>query len=59
MIEIVCSDETWEKLPFYVAHHVDELLIADPRSRSVSWLALDQGEYRPSEKSRPDPPRGD
>jgi hypothetical protein len=46
VIEVVSrGDETWEKLPFYAAHHVDELLIVDPQQRSVSWLALDGEEY--------------
>ena len=34
------SDDTWEKLPFYAGHDVEELAIVDPRQRSVSWLAL-------------------
>jgi Uma2 family endonuclease len=52
VVEIVSpSDETWEKLPFYAAHDVDEVLIVDPRERSVSWLALEHGEYRPVERS--------
>ena len=34
------GDETWEKLPFYAAHGVDELLIVDPRERRVHWLVL-------------------
>jgi hypothetical protein len=41
----------WEKLPFYAAHHVDELLIVDPEKRSVSWLGLSGGEYQPIERS--------
>lgn len=51
-VEVVSpGDETWEKLPFYAAHDVDELLIVDPQERSVSWLALEDGEYRPVERS--------
>ena len=47
VIEILSpGDETPEKLPFYAAHHVDELLIVDPRTSSVDWLALAQGEYK-------------
>ena len=53
VVEIVSpGDETWDKLPFYAAHRVDELLIVDPQQRSVSWLALQEGEYRPVERSR-------
>jgi Uma2 family endonuclease len=52
VIEIVSpGDESWEKLPFYAAHGVDEVLIVDPQERSVSWLALADGEYRPVEQS--------
>lgn len=45
------GDETWDKLPFYAEHEVDELLIVDPANQSVSWLALHEGEYRPVEQS--------
>jgi hypothetical protein len=53
VVEIVSpGDESWEKLSFYAAHDVDEVLIVDPQERSVSWLALEDGEYRPIEHSR-------
>ncbi|MGO9763698.1 MAG: Uma2 family endonuclease [Solirubrobacteraceae bacterium] len=45
------GDETWEKLPFYAAHRVDELLIVDPSERTVRWLGLTEGEYRDIEQS--------
>ncbi|MDQ6805020.1 MAG: Uma2 family endonuclease [Actinomycetota bacterium] len=45
------NDESWEKLPYYAAHTVDEVLVVDPKDRSVSWLALLQGEYQPVERS--------
>lgn len=52
VVEIISpGDETWEKLPFYSVHHVDELLIVDPAERTVSWLALELGEYQPVERS--------
>ncbi|HEY5344650.1 MAG TPA: Uma2 family endonuclease [Solirubrobacteraceae bacterium] len=52
VIEIVSpGDDTQKKLPFYAAHHVDELLIIDPREHSVAWLGLAEGEYRPIERS--------
>jgi Uma2 family endonuclease len=52
VVEIVSlGDETWDKLPFYAAHGVDEVLIVDPTKRSIDWLALDGGEYRPVERS--------
>lgn len=46
------GDETWEKLPFYAAHDVDEVLILDPEKRAVHWLALADRAYRPIERSR-------
>jgi Uma2 family endonuclease len=39
------NDEGWEKLPFYVAHGVDEVLILEPESREVTWLRLRDGAY--------------
>jgi Uma2 family endonuclease len=51
-VEIVSpSDETWQKLPFYAARKVDEVLILDPAERAVHWLGLIDGEYRPVERS--------
>ncbi len=52
VVEIVSpGDESWEKLLFYAAHDVDEVLIVDPAKRSVDWLGLQGGEYRPLERS--------
>jgi Uma2 family endonuclease len=52
VVEIISpGDETWEKLPFYAAHHVDEVLIVDPAERQVQWLALARAEYRPVQRS--------
>ncbi len=52
-LEIVSpGDESWEKLPFYAARHVDELLIVDPVKRTVDWLALEHGDYRAVDHSR-------
>jgi len=52
VVEILSpTDETWQKLPFYARRGVDELLIVDPARRSVTWLALNEGEYRPIERS--------
>ena len=53
VVEIISpGDKTWEKLGFYSAHNVDELLIVDPHGRRVHWLALQtDGEYRPIERS--------
>jgi Uma2 family endonuclease len=52
VVEIVSpGDETWQKLPFYVAHQVDEVLIVDPEQRAIHWLGLAGGEYAPIERS--------
>ena len=45
------GDESWEKLPFYAAHGVDEVLIVDPQTREVHWLRLQDGAYVPTERS--------
>jgi len=52
VVEIVSpGDETWEKLGFYASHQVDELVIVDPQERTVRWLGLTGGRYRPLEES--------
>jgi Uma2 family endonuclease len=33
------GDRAWEKLGFYTAHEVDEVVMADPDGRTVTWLA--------------------
>jgi Uma2 family endonuclease len=51
-VEIVSpGDDTWQKLPFYAAHDVDELLIVDPQERVVHWLGLRGDGYEPVERS--------
>lgn len=45
------EDETWQKLPFYASHGVDELLIVDPQARAVHWFALGEDTYEPVERS--------
>jgi Uma2 family endonuclease len=53
IVEILSpGDETEEKLPFYAAHEVKEILIVDPDTQQVHWLALADGDYRPIEQSR-------
>lgn len=50
VVEIVSpGDDTYDKLPFYAAHHVDELLIVDPRQRTVQWLGFARERYEPLE----------
>jgi hypothetical protein len=52
VLEIVSlGEESWDKLPFDAAHHVDKLLIVDPQRRTVDWLALVEDGYRPIERS--------
>ena len=52
VVEIVSpGDESWEKLPFYAAHDVNEALIVNPAKRTVNWLSLTDGEYQPIERS--------
>jgi hypothetical protein len=52
IVEILSpGDESWQKLPFYAAHDVDEILIVDPSEQTVAWLGLRDGEYRPIERS--------
>jgi len=52
VVEILSpDDETLQKLPFYAAHHVEEVLIVDPTQRTVAWLALRGGEYEPVGRS--------
>jgi Uma2 family endonuclease len=45
------GDETWQKLPFYAAHQVDELVIVDPQEHVVHWLARRGDSYEPIERS--------
>jgi Uma2 family endonuclease len=52
VVEIVSpGDESWEKLPFYAAHAVEEVLILDPARQTVDWLGLRGREYRPIDRS--------
>ncbi|MDQ6807611.1 MAG: Uma2 family endonuclease, partial [Actinomycetota bacterium] len=46
------GDETPQKLPFYAARQVAELLILDPDQRTIRWLSLGaDGEYHDVEGS--------
>jgi len=45
------GDRSWDKLPYYAAHDVGEVLLVDPATHSVDWLALGDGEYHPIERS--------
>jgi Putative restriction endonuclease len=37
------GEDALQKLPFYVKHEVDEVLIVDPEKRAIDWRALDAG----------------
>jgi len=53
VLEIISpGDESWEKLDFYAAHEVEELLIVDPLKKTVSWMGLEGGEYKHLKHSR-------
>jgi len=46
-------DDTWEKLAFYAAHRVNEVVIVSLGERRIHWLNLQADEeYRPLERSR-------
>jgi Uma2 family endonuclease len=52
VVEILSpEDETWQKLPFYAAHSVEEVLIVDPNKQAVHWLARAGENYEPVEHS--------
>ncbi|MHB1569209.1 MAG: Uma2 family endonuclease [Solirubrobacteraceae bacterium] len=52
VIEILSpDDETTNKVAFYAAHAVEELLIVDPAARTVDWRALSQGAYTSVDRS--------
>ncbi|MGO9791504.1 MAG: Uma2 family endonuclease [Solirubrobacteraceae bacterium] len=52
VVEIVSpKDTSWDKLPFYAAHQVDELVIVDPAKRSVDWLVRAGDRYESTGRS--------
>jgi Uma2 family endonuclease len=52
VIEIVSPrDKSRDKLDFYAAHKVDEVMIVDPDKRVVEWMGLADGEYKALENS--------
>jgi len=54
IVEIVSPrDDTWQKLPFYSGHQVDEVMIVAPAERQIHLLGLEpDGDYSPLERSR-------
>lgn len=45
------DDETWDKLPFYASHQVDEVLIVSAESHAMTWLRLEGDGYAVAEQS--------
>jgi len=47
VVEVVSpDDETYEKLPFYAAHGVDEVMIVEGQERRVRIFSLVEGNYQ-------------
>ena len=44
------GDDTYDKVPFYAARGVEELLVADPQARTVTLLDLTTGRPRPASR---------
>lgn len=52
VVEILSPhDESWQKLPYYAAHGVNEAVIVDPVARSVKWLHSDGSRFTPVDRS--------
>lgn len=52
MIEILTpGDETYDKLPFYAAHGVEEVLVVDPPERRLRVLVLAGDHYQDASES--------
>jgi Uma2 family endonuclease len=52
VVEVVSpDDESWLKFDHYAAHGVDEVLIADPRERTLHLFVLVDGRYDPTDRS--------
>ena len=46
VVEVVSpDDETYEKLPFYAAHGVEDVLVVEPEEKKVRVLGLAEGNY--------------
>lgn len=51
-VEIVDADDCEERLSMLAADRIDEVVLVDLGARTVRWLALADGEYRPTAASR-------
>jgi len=48
VLEVISpGDQTSEKIGFYAAHQVDELLIVDPEAHTITWQGHHGDQYRP------------
>lgn len=46
VVEVVSpDDETYAKMPFYAAHHVDEMIVVEPTEHQVQLLAVSGNHY--------------
>jgi hypothetical protein len=52
VVEIIDADADEERLSALAADRVNEVMLVDLGQRTVRWLALGDGEYRPTEASR-------
>lgn len=52
VVEIVApDDESWDELDFYAAAGVTELIMVDPATRSIVWLARSDATWEPTVRS--------
>ncbi len=52
VVEIVSpGDKSWDKLAFYAAHQVDEVLVVDLKQQRISWLSRDGDRYQAIQRS--------
>jgi hypothetical protein len=51
-VEFIDADQGEERLAALAADRINEVVLVDLRARSVRWLALADGEYRPIDASR-------
>ena len=51
-VEIIDTDHAEEQLSALAADRVNEVVLVDLGARTVRWLALADGEYRPTDASR-------
>jgi Uma2 family endonuclease len=52
VVEVVSpDDETYDKLDFYFAHGVEELVVADPATRTLRWWRRGTNDFEPTTTS--------